>query len=505
MLEQSAERTPQNILDDMSPCKLQATMQNLCKLAFDALAKKQVVFKESELKSAGCLGATAELGLLSWSPGANIAGYHEDAYSFSHHTMLEFFAAVHAVCQCIRKANTAIDDFVEAQSVDGDYSRFWLFVSGLLSGEECQSLLSALASKAVAKDLNSSDRSRLLLLFLHCHAECVAQLPPGGSSATTMLMKSTGTLLQSTYLSVSDARVTAAVLRQYNSTVEVVSLLGTSMDDIAVSIIVSGLQLCTRLKRLDLSTVSGTFDGIQGIAHVIDQNKTTLQVLDVPAGDGILPEVTPAIQKCTRLGSFKIGSRSLTNASATQVAEVVSNHPSLTELGLAGEIDDEGFVSIAPSLQYLAESLWTLILSWTRVSVSMLSSMLSSFACLRSIQLIENPIDDDDFKQLTTALEEMQLLQSLFLMNVGVTCRSVMEMEELLHAAPTLHRIIMISKKDAFLRNGEDTDHVTQLTTMEVAAKKITTEPINICGTPVTEGLVFRTNRSQEVQLMFFS
>ena len=288
MLEQSeeraVERTPKSILDELSPRELQSTMENLCKLAFDALAKKQVVFKESELKSAGCLGAAAELGLLSSSPGVNIAGYGEDAYSFSHHTMLEFFAAVHAVRKCIRKATTTMDDFVEALSVDGDYSRFWPFVSGLLSGEECESLLSALAKKVVAEDFDF-DRSSLLLLLLHCHFECVTQRPPGGSPAMAMVMTSIGMQFSYTHLSVSDARATAAVLHQYNSSVKEVNFLSVSMEDIAMPIIISGLQHCTRLTELYLSDVSGTSGDVEGIAKVIDQNKTTLQTLGVPTDD----------------------------------------------------------------------------------------------------------------------------------------------------------------------------------------------------------------------------
>ena len=509
MLEQSEERavdrTPKSILDELSPRELQSTMENLCKLAFDALAKKQVVFKESELKSAGCLGAVAELGLLSSSPGVNIAGYGEDAYSFSHHTMLEFFAAVHAVRKCIRKANTTMDDFVETQSVDGDYSRFWPFVSGLLSGEECESLLSALAKKVVAEDINVMDRSPLLLLLLHCHSECVAQLPPGGSPAMAMVMTSIGMHLDQTHLSVSDARATAAVLRQYNSTLEDVSLYSTSMEGIAIPIIISSLQHCTRLTELHLSDGSGTSEDAKGIAKVIDQNKTTLQTLGVPTGDDTLSEVTPAITKCTRLGNLQIGSRSLTNASAPAVAEVVRNYPSLTSFGLTGEVDDAGFASIAPSLQGLAACLECLFLTWTRLSVSMLSTTLSSLTSLQSVLLMGNPIDDDGFQQLTTTLQQMESLQRLHLYDVGVTCRSVTEMEKLLRATPMLVRIVVISKKDSFLPNGEDTDHITQLTTMEITDKESLSEPWNFFGYPVTEYLEFSTDRSQEVLLGFFS
>ena len=516
MLEQSeeraVERTPKSILDELSPRELQSTMENLCKLAFDALAKKQVVFKESELKSAGCLGAAAELGLLSSSPGVNIAGYGEDAYSFSHHTMLEFFAAVHAVRKCFRKANTTMDDFVEGLSVDGDYSRFWPFVSGLLSGEECESLLSTLAKKVVAKANSYSDQSPLLLLLLGCHSECVTQLPPGGSQVMAMVVTSIGMQLDYTHLSVSDARATAAVLRLYNSSVENVSFISTSMDDIAMPIIISGLQHCTRLTELYLSDVCGTSSDVQGIAKVIDQNKTTLQTLGVPTGDDTLLEVTQVITKCTHLETLNIGSRSLTNASAPAVAEVVRNHPSLTAFGLTGEIDDAGFASIAPSLQGLAARLETLLLTWTRLSVSMLSTTLSSLTCLDFFQLMGNPIADDGFQQLTTTLQQMKSLQQLYLLDVGVTCRSVMAMETLLHAAPTLVDITVISKKDSFLPNGKDTDHIAQLTTMEITGEgsgielnSIGIEPFNVHGYPVTEYLDLHTDRSQKVMLMFFS
>ena len=508
MLEQSEERavdrTPKSILDELSPRELQSTMENLCKLAFDALAKKQVVFKESELKSAGCLDAVAELGLLSSSPGVNIAGYGEDAYSFSHHTMLEFFAAVHAVRKCIRKANTTMDNFVEALSVDGDYSRFWPFVSGLLSGEECESLLSTLAEMVEEED-NDYDRSALLLLLLHCHSECVAQLPPGGSPAIAMVMTSIGMRLKCTHLSVRDARATAVVLRQYNSSVEAVDFLSTSMDDIAMPIIISSLQHCTRLTYVYLPDVSGTCEDAKGIAKVIDQNKTTLHALGAPTGDDTFSEVTPAITKCTRLVDLQIGSRSLTNASAPAVAEVVRNHPSLTMFGLTGEIDDAGFASIAPSLQGLAARLDTLLLTFTRLSVSMLSTTLSLLTCLELFQLIGNPIDDDGFQQLTTTLQQMESLQNLSLLDVGVTCRSVTEMEKLLHGAPALVDMTVLSKKDSFLPNGEDTDHIAQLTTMEIAEKGSLSEPVNFFGYPVTELVKFSTDRSQEVILGFFS
>ena len=116
MLQQTTEREmeeiPDSILDDLPSSALQEAVENLCKLANDGLAEKKVVFKKSELRAAGCLGAAVELGFLSSTPSVSIAGHGEDAYSFQHHTMLEFFAAVHTVRDRIRKAKRDIFDLV---------------------------------------------------------------------------------------------------------------------------------------------------------------------------------------------------------------------------------------------------------------------------------------------------------------------------------------------------------------------------------------------------------
>ena len=160
MLRQSCGRTkkkaPKNILDKLSPPELQVTMENLCKLAYESLKKNQVVFTETQLSSASCLSAVADLGFLSSSPCVGIEGHYEDAYSFQHHTMQEFFAAMHVVrernrttmrrTEGVREAlrrmfkrakPSFIADLVNELGLDGDYAQFWPFVSGLLSGEQC--------------------------------------------------------------------------------------------------------------------------------------------------------------------------------------------------------------------------------------------------------------------------------------------------------------------------------------------------------------------------------
>ena len=83
MLQQTTEREmeeiPDSILDNLSSPALQEAVEKLCKLAYEGLAEKKVVFKKSELQAAGCLGTAVELGFLSSTPSVSIAGHGEDA------------------------------------------------------------------------------------------------------------------------------------------------------------------------------------------------------------------------------------------------------------------------------------------------------------------------------------------------------------------------------------------------------------------------------------------
>ena len=170
-------------------------------------------------------------------------------------------------------------------TLDGDHVRFWPNVSGLLTGSQCESLLSAIANQVrVARGGDQSDRSasRLLLLLLNCHFECATELPREVSPVISKLMKSVGPLLGFTHVSAKDARVVAGVLRRYSSSVEDVSLFSTMMDDSSASILFAGLQNCTQLTYLNSGMPSNAANS-QAVAKVIEQNKSSLHTLVTPA------------------------------------------------------------------------------------------------------------------------------------------------------------------------------------------------------------------------------
>ena len=419
--------------------------------------------------------------------------------------MQEFFAAVHAVRECNRTPKKkSISDLVVELGVDGDYARFWPFVSGLLSGQLCESLLIAIAEKvAAARDGDRPKLSRLLLLLLHCHSECVTELPREGSPAVTVVMMSIGLQLRFTHVSVSDARAVADVLRKYSSAVEKVDLFSTIMDDSSASIVIAGLQNCTRLTLLHPGMTSNEADS-QAITKVIEQNKSSLRILVVPAGDEGLPLITPSITACTELVSLTVGSRALTNTSAPDVADILRCHRSLKVFGLTGEIDDNGFTSIVSSLLDTPGQLQRLVLHWTVLSVPMLSGTLTALTCLEWLKLVGNPIGDDGFQQLTIPLRQLTSLQTLELIDVDLTIQSVEEMEKLLQSKPSLGKILVLNKKGAFFPLGQDVDDITQLTSMSMQEKIRRGEPSFQLGYSITEQLVFVNDRSQRLLIGFF-
>ena len=502
MLQQTTEREmeeiPDSILDDLSSPALQEAVENLCKLAYEGLAEKKVVFKKSELRAAGCLGTAVELGFLSSAPSVSIAGRGEDAYSFQHHTMLEFFAAVHAVRDRTRKAKRNISDLVRELGVDGDYARFWPFVSGLLSGEECELLLSALAGNVKdASDLRK--RTQHFLLLLQCHVECASLLPRQGSPAVAALLKSTGLQLKNTHLSFSDTVAAAEILRTYGTLVPKVSMHDSSLDDSGGAVLLASLQECTQLGCIDVGAMSNLIGATSGLRQVLERNKGSLCKISLPVSDADLPELLQAMKKCTGLTNFSCGSPQLTNVSAPAIAEVLRLLPKVNVVGLHGQMDDSGFVRLEATLCGMANRLKRLNLYRTRVSPAFLSKMLSSLFNLKGLTLVGNPIGDDGFQQVASSLQQLRRFGHLHLCDIGVTWRSLLELENILFSCPLMCACHLTAEKRSFPALGEDIAKVCSLTTLGLKQEIALSEPALSYGRRVTHRLWFINTRNQEL------
>ena len=508
MLQQTTEREmeeiPDSILDDLSPPALQEAVENLCKLAYEGLSKKKVVFKKSELQVAGCLGTAVELGFLSSTPSVSIAGRGEDAYSFQHHTMLEFFAAVHAVQDRVRQAKRNISDLIRELGVDGDYARFWPFVSGLLSEEECELLLCALAQVADVPDASRKRKTtQLTLLLLQCHVECASQLPRQGSPSVATMLKSVGLKLKQTHLSLSDTLAAAEILRMYGTRLTEVSLHNSSIDNSGSADLLASLQECTQLKTLDIGAMSNLIGASSGIRRVLERNKDSLFNIALPVSDADLPELLPAMKECIGLTNFTCGSPQLTNESTPAIAEVLRLLPRVNVIGFHSRMDDAGFVKLEATLRGIANRLKRLNLYWTRVSPALLSSTLSSLANLTGFTLVGNQVGDDGFRQVASSLQQLQSLKNLHLCDIGVTWRSLSELEKVLLLCSKMIDYYVYAEKRSFPPADEDITKVFSLTTLRFKKKKDELNELYY-GFRITDSLALWNQHLQKLHIKFY-
>ena len=510
MLKQSTKRemkrTPRSILEELPSPALQAAFVNLCQLAYDGLASKKVIFSKSELQAAGCLGEAVELGFLSSTPGVNEAECGEDAYSFQHHTMVEFFAAVHAVRVCIRQEKTSFANLVQNFGIDGDDARFWPFISGLLSAAECESLLSTLAHYVETHDRTIQFPTKYFLLLLHCHAECVAKLSCEGSPSIARLLSSQGMTLKSTHLSESDVHAATIVLRQYRTRIYRVNLFDSTLDDGFE--LLAELQKCRHLMLINLEAYSNIAGTAPSISTIIDRNKSSLQHLSIPIGDDDFSDFALSIKKCQNLVSLQIGSHRLTNASAPIVVDLLRHHHRLQVFGLHGQLDDVGFTSVSPPLRAMAGHLKRLILQWTTVSAALLCEALSPHTGLEWLTLVGNPLGNSGFQQLVTTLQQMPALTALILHDVGLTLQSLAEIEKLLQALPSLTNCCIDFQKIAFCPSGQSIEGIPQLLSSNFKLQRREThqdiDPLFRFGTTISDSLLFKSDRSQLLCLFFF-
>ena len=512
MLQQTTEREmediPDSILDELSPPALHAAVENLCKLAYEGLAEKKVVFKKSELEAAGCLGTAVGLGFLSSTPSVSIAGHGEDAYSFQHHTMLEFFAAVHAVRICIRKAKRNIGDLVSELGVDGDYARFWPFVSGLLRGEECELLLSALAMNVQGSSRHATrlyrSATRHLLLLLQCHVECAGLLPREGSPSVAAMLKSLGLFLYNAHVSFSDAQAAASVLRQYDHAVTRFSLHDSSIDESGSVDVLASLQECTQLKKLDFGLRNNSVYAAPDLRRVLEQIKNSLNNLAIPVSDADLPELLPAIKKCSGLENFSCGSPQLTNVSAAAIAEILRFLPKVNSVGIVSKMDDAGFEDIATTLCDMGAWLKHLKLYRSKLSAALLCKILSSLPYLSLFTLVGNLIGDDGFRQVSTVLQRRNI-RTLHLCDIGLTSQSLTALENTLASCTNLRTLRVHCKKVTFppIGKGYLAAALSGLPAMRMTKTEEFQNPTLEYGYRCTDRLRFENTSNQSLYIYF--
>ena len=507
MLDQSATRggfsAPSSILHEFSPPHLHLAVESLCKLAHEALSKRSVVIKQSSLETAGCLDDAVRLGFLSASPGINVLGHREDVFSFPHHTMLEFLAAVHAVRELIGKGKKTIVDLVNELGVDGNLARFWVFFSGLLDEKQCETLLGALCGHAGAAEF-PPEVSRRRLLLLDCYSECKVNLNGRRSPAIADFLRSSGLELKMTYVSKISARTVSNAIGQYSAELDRVNFQFTIIDADCMPLIIASLQKCRRLQVLCLPNVALTLPETSGIVAVIEKNANTLTLVDVPAGDKQFSPVSQAVQKCTHLENLTIGSQGLTNSSANLIANFFPHLPerTLKKLGLTSALDDEGFAPVAEALRFLDGQVTLFGIYWANLTSASIFRALSSLPSLKHLTLHGVPIGDDGFRQL---VESGVLPPKVSLSNVGLTSLSVLVLETLLRIMPVGGESRIAFKRSLFSSApGQDIANTLQSTHWEVKETETIDPHAQLAGLLLTELIVCESRQDRRKRLLLY-
>ena len=166
-------------------------------------------------------------------------------------------------------------------------------------------------------------------------------------------------------------------------------------------------------------------------------------------------------------------------------------------------MDDSGFVKLEATFCDKASRLKQLRLYWTRVGPALLSQTLSPLIHLTGFTLVGNPIGDDGFRQVASSLQQLQHLTVLHLCDIGVTWRSLTELEKVLFSCPRLRNYFVYAEKKSFPPAGENITKVSSLTSFQLIHE---TEAWRIpyYGYQATYSMVFCNVRSQRLVLKFY-
>ena len=499
MVRQSAAQdsgaVQHSILAQLSPPALHLAVANLSQLAYNALVKKITVFTSSELKEAGCLGYTAQLGFLSVSPSPNIAGRGQDVYSFPHHTMQEFFASVHAVRQLIGSEQAAPGRLVTELGVDGHLSRFWMFVSGLLEGKQCQLLLSALLSKSLIGN-TLREKSRRLLLLIDCYGECDSKLEAERSTALAIHFRNTGLNLSQCHLSASQAQIVCRVFQRHSTELKSAIFHLASMEASSMPPIIASLQQCHNLVEFTMPESAFKPETVDGVVKIIQNNASTLRSLLIPASDDGIP-VPPAIINGLSLQGLTIGSHALTNAGSQSVLDVFQRQPGLQLVGLIGKLDDDGFAPIAEELSSM-KTLLQLDLMWTQLSPDMLSATLSSLTHLVALGLHGVTIGDAGFRLIA---QHLRKILNVDLHNVGLTPLSIPALCTLVCDMPMFGTCEVAVQRSIFKPTKEVIADILETTPLKLALRDSFVSPFAFFGLQIRDHVRLQTQGERTLVL----
>ena len=427
---------------DSLPQELQASFNQLCKLAFTGISQNKVTFSHSDLEAVKDSALICEVGLLQATPSILSDG-RTVYYNFIHLSIQEMLSAVYISRMPASKQISTFDSLFR----DSRFSAVFQFYAAITKLRTSRPFLSKLPRRLcpvpagvldlVRKIIKKQRSKPLLVSLLHCLYEA------------------------------QDPSLCQFVAEQLRSGLYLGSTSLTPVDSLAIGYFLSSVSLTTRnAKEFEVNLYdcslgdAGTKSLMQSICRSIDPHSTVnthlyiiLRNNEIHEGSAShIAEVLNSTSIVTTLSlGDPIGDKGLQTIFDTLKQNKTLKHLNVSDCGMT----DTGVASLADAL-HTNNTLETLNISSNAIheeGASHISEILNSTSIVSTLVLCDNPIGDKGLQTIFDALKQNKTLKVLNVYNCGMTDTGVASLADALHTNNTLEALY-IGGNDAITENG---------------------------------------------------
>lgn len=229
---------------------------------------------------------------------------------------------------------------------------------------------------------------------------------------------------------------------------QVLKLAGNNISDDTMAALAVGLQLCEKLTKLDVTNCKVTAAGCDELKMCITllMELEELHLASNDICDDGMAALAPGLQLCAKLRKLDVTNCKLTAVGCDVLRMCIALLFDLEELYLASNnIGDGGMAALAAGLPLCAK-LTKLDVSnckLTAVSCDVLSGVCAPLCNLRVLQLDGNAIGDVGAQKLSFGLQHCQLLCKLSLSQCSLSSRSLVAISSLVSSLRTLRELYL--------------------------------------------------------------
>ena len=284
------------------------------------------------------------------------------------------------------------------------------------------------------------------LLLLHCYQEGSGDKP---SALVAHVLKRRGICCQG-YLGLShcDVDVMLGVIKRHECIVERVNIKDCHLGVDGLQHFLCGLLSCTHLKEFSIRSNFLYDEHMAVVSDIFTSNRLSLETVDLGKtglGDEGLCRLADGLQGLVcrkRLGLSVVG---LTSQSAGVLSAVISCQPAMVDCDLSyNSIGVEGFAKVHQALQECKQmeklNLCGIGLMCHSSCTRALAATLANLPRLCELHLGDNDIQDEGFVQVAPLLQQCSRLHVLRLYSCGLTSVSMPLLVSVLLCLPSLER-----------------------------------------------------------------